>query len=383
MSGEHAKLPPSSASLWGPDGCPGAMRMQRAYPEDEQDQEAAREGEAAHHYLAETLNGRDCPVGSLAPNGHPITEAMREGAEELVDDVRDTLAAASPGSIVRVEHRVAAPKRVHADNWGTPDVYLLDRANRTLHVWDYKFGHRYVEAYRNWQLIDYVACVLDSEGVPLADDFHWKFSLTVAQPRAYGREGPLREWYASAPELAGLISNLSAAAEVASRPDAPTRSGPHCRDCRAQWDCRTNQLAVGNAIDLIHGQQSTGMDAAAIGLEARVLHDALQRAKHRYEALTERALGLIRAGQSVPHCAPEWSKPRMAWKPGVALDAARTAEMFGVDIVKPEPALITPKQAIKAGVDASVISEYAETPAASMRLVHTDGREARRVFGSR
>ena len=54
-------------------------------------------------------------------------------------------------------------------------------------------------------------------------------------------------------------------------------------------------------------------------------------------------------------------------------------DLFGHDLRKPaEP--ITPKQAIKLGVDAAVIKEYSITPKTGIRVVPDNDNKAKQVF---
>lgn len=376
----HARLAPSSADRWV--GCPASPAMESQHPEDEES-EASRDGTAAHWALEQLLAGVP-PRGLLAtaaPNGVPIRQDMIDGAMLLVDDIRPTQAAAA-GIAIRIEERVDAASLIHPDNWGTPDVYMVDRARRVLHVWDFKFGHRYVDAYQNWQLVDYAACIMESEGLAheLGD---WSYTFTICQPRNYSPEGPLRLWDAPGREVAHLVERLRIAAAAASAPAAQCRTGDHCRDCRAQWDCLANQRAGGASVDLAYRAQSTGMNAAELGLEGRVLRQALARLKARVDALDERILGLIRNGQTVPHHKLDWTKPREVWREGEAATVASIGDMLGVDLRKGDVPLVTPKQAIAAGIDETVIRAYSTTPAASPKLVQSDESDAARIFGNR
>lgn len=377
----HARLAPSSAHRWV--ACPASPAMELNYPEDTESP-AAREGTAAHWVLEQMLTtGWIPPLGELAPNGHPVTREMLEGVQPLVDDVLDTLASCTPNCTVRVEQRVYATDTIHADNWGTVDVYILDREARHLYEWDFKFGHRGVSAYRNWQCIDYAVAILESEGVPVDEWFPWRIHINIAQPRSYSTDGLLRQWYLSGAALRDYATTLRTAAIAASQPGAQCMTGEHCRDCRAQWDCAANQAVGGASIDVAYAAQSTGMSPGALGLEARMLAQAFDRLKARKDALDERILGLIRTGQSVPFWSLGWTNPRTVWKPGVTREVASIAEMFGVDVTKPELDIVTPKQAAKLGIDQSVIDTYSTTPSGAPKLVAIDDEQAVRVFGSR
>lgn len=350
--------------------------MEERYPEDE-DSEAARQGTAAHWYITETLQGREPALGSLAPNGYPMDLEMVQCAESLLRDVRDTLAAAGPENLLRIESRVTMAKTVHPDNWGTPDIYLLDYTQKALHVWDYKYGHRYVDAFRNWQMLDYACGILETHGV--SDWGQWRISITIAQPRNYAPEGPMREWFLSGADLLACAAELATAAARASQPDAPLETGPHCRDCLAAHACPALQRAAMAAVDVSHKQGSIDMPASAVGLEMTILTASAARLKARLDALTEHAMGLVRKGHAVPHWTMGRTQPRTVWNEPVEAVVAM-GQLFGVDLAKPEA--ITPKQAIKAGIDQAVIDAYADTPMGSLKLIAMDDSTASKAFGS-
>lgn len=378
---EHAPLAPSSAHVWGPDGCPGSVAMQAAQPPQEETDEA-REGVAAHWLLSEILSGRTVGDGAVAPNGVPVNDEMHEAVAEIVTDVQDTVKAWQEGDVYLVEQRVAAP-RIHKDNWGTPDVVFIHRARKTIHIWDFKYGHRFVDVYRNWQLIDYAACVLETHGI--IDWKDWTFTFTIAQPRCYVRDelgGPLREWFTTGAELVPLLDSLRDAAHAAMTPNAECRTGAHCLDCTAAWDCEANQRMAGACVDLIHLQQPMGMDNMAVGLEAKVLAAAMARVKARLEVLEVKALEAISRGEQIPWHKMEFSQTRTLWDKTKQAEAAGLVQMFGVD-VQLGVALPTPAQCIKQGVDETVIKPYTTKASGAKKLVRVNENSAAKVFGRR
>ena len=379
---QHATLAPSSAHRWGPDGCPGSVAMEANQPEQEPTEES-REGDAAHWLLAQTLLKLTVPADAVAPNGVPINDEMREAIVELVEDVNDTLKGCGPGDYYEIEQRIAAPGLIHADCWGTPDVLFVQGSRKTVHIWDFKYGHRFVDAYRNWQMIAYAACALEDTAVN--DWRDWSFTLTIAQPRCFERDelgGSLREWFVSGKDLAPLIDALRIAAHAAREPDAPLRTGPHCRDCRAQWDCPANQRAGGAALDVTRGQGSSQMNPGAIGLEAKVLAEAMDFVKARLSALDAQALALLGRGEAVPFHSLGWTQARLAWEKDRQAEAAQIVAMFGVD-VQPGVALPTPSQCIKQGVDGSVITPYTRRNEPSRKLIRVDDSSASKILGRR
>lgn len=384
---DHATLAPSSAYIWAAEGgCRGSVALQQQYP-DPEDSDEAREGTAAHHYVSELLNGRDVLPGSVAPNGVPITAEMVDCAQALLVDVRDTCKAA--GSVeLFVEQRFSMP-RVHADNWGTPDVVLVDRVNRAFHVWDYKFGHRFVDACGNLQMIDYAFGVAEFLGLdPEVPYDHpqsfrgWRVSLTIAQPRNYSQVGPMREWYISGEGLRDRLAAFRKAALESMTPGAALTTGEHCRDCSARHACPALQRAGALGVDVSLQSQPVNLPPHAVGLELRYIDDAIARLEARRTGLEQQALGMIRGGTLVPFYSTEYATGREKFTVPVA-EVFALGDMLGADLRKPAEA-ITPGQARtalkKLGIDGEVISSYAEKPRGALRLVRVNDDAAKLAF---
>ncbi len=375
----HARLAPSGADRWGPGRCPRSPAMEAAYPVDQESPEAI-EGTAAHHYLAEALHGRMVTVGALAPNGHPINREMVDCAEDIIRDIRDTLKQVADG-VLRIEQRAYAPELVHRDNWGTPDAYLPDRARRVLHVWDYKYGHRYVDAFENWQLLDYAIAILESEGVPYAEWAAWNITLTIAQPRNYHPDGPLREWYLTGVQLQGYAQQLRAAALATDDPGAPLVTGEHCRDCRARAACPALERTVMRLVDMSLTGQPIDLPPPALGLELMIIRAAMKRLGARAVGLEEQALAMARRGVSIPHWRAEYSYGRKRWKDDMPADQiAALGEALGLELMNPAKP-ITPTQAAKAGLDPSLVDAFSDTPRGAMALVPFDDKDIAKRFG--
>jgi hypothetical protein len=375
----------SSAHIWAPeDGCRGSVALQAAYP-GPKDSPEAREGTAAHWYVAELLQGRDPPVGAVAPNGHPINAEMVDCAQGLLIDIRDTLKAATGGTL-RVEERLFAPS-VHEENNAIADAYLMDRAAKRLHVWEYKFGHRFVDAYRCWQLLNNAIAIFDCEGfspdVPYDHELSWhgwQITLSIAQPRNYHPLGPIREWFLTGDSLRDTyLPRLRQSAHESTQPGAPFRTGAHCRDCSGRYVCPALQQAAALAMDVSLQAQPVQLPVHAVGLELRQIMDAITRLEARKTGLEEQALGLIRGGTPVPFFSAQHSTGRERWKVPVS-EVVVLGDLLGADLRKPAEA-ITPAQARKAGIDADVVRAYAETPSGALRLVAVDDAAAQLAFG--
>ena len=347
--------------------------MQELHPDDD-DGEEAREGTAAHWTALDVMlqTGEVPAIGTLAPNGYPVDRAMLEGGEMLVEAVGDR-------DNVQIEQRVRPHATIHPECDGTPDVYRVLRDRKHVDVWDYKYGHKYVQARGNWQGVSYLAGIFEGAGVTRFGLSDWTATFTVVQPRCYHSDGPVRTWFVKGSELQKLFDLLRQAAVVAVSPRAATSTGDHCYKCSAAWDCEAHLRSGQTAVEMTGTQVPLNMSPAALALWLHQVETAEARLKSVKDAVVERTLGLLRSGQTVPGRAIGHTAPLERWRDPVA--AARMGDMFGVELRKPEPALITPKQAAKLGIDRSVITEYAETPPGAQKLVKTDSDAALAVFG--
>lgn len=351
--------------------------METAYPEPD-DSPEAREGTAGHYYGTERLEGRTWPVGTLAPNGHPIDRAMVEGGELLFNDVQAELQAIPPPYAFKVETKVFAHTWVHPKNEGTPDAFLLSVARRVLIVWDYKYGHLYVDPFRSGQCVNYVAAIFESYGITREEAAGYSISIRIVQPRNYHRDGPVRRWDTTGATVLPLIDALATAAREAKQPDPPTKTGPWCRDCSGRRACDAFMRLGAAAMQMAGDTTPHELPPAAMGLELLHIQTAIKALEARKSALEEIVLATIERGGNVPFWGKGYVDSKERWK----VDPAAVfflGDAFGVNLRKPQEP-ITPAAARKL-VDPAVISEYAEKPRGAAKLVPVDETAAARVFG--
>lgn len=373
MTAAHSPIPPSSSARRVQ--CPRSTTLEAQFPETEVSPEAAA-GTASHWAAAEQLAGRLCDVGQIADNGIVLDDEMLKGADLFFDDVVKTLApfGLRPEQGL-IERRVEIP-RVHPQSWGTPDyAILIDGHPRRLLLWDYKFGHRVVEAFENWQLAEYIAGItqgLDDLAAPV------EITATIVQPRGYHRDGPVRRWHTSLLALRAQITIASNAAHAALGPDPAARVGPECRDCRGRHACEALQRAGFAAMDQATAITPAVLTPAAAGLELRLVRQALARLQARQSGLESQVNAQLRAGQAVPGWRIESSAGREKWTTPAAAVAA-LGEAFGVTVMKPaEP--ITPRQAREAGLPEALVAKMSERQGGASSLAEFDDADARRIF---
>lgn len=360
----HAPFAPSSLSRLM--ACAGSYELVRHYPEEEEGQ-AAKEGTAAH-WVAERLltDGELVPVGTVAPNGIEVTEEMTEGAELYVGHIRRAVGT----SEVLAEVRLST--RLHPDCWGTADAVSVDQ-DRAIHVFDYKFGHRFVDEFENWQLLAYAIGATD-----ISADSSRPVHLHVIQPRCYDRRGPVRTWRITVGELeqyAARIRDRLAGISNGELRDCVT--GPHCYECPARRGCPALQQAGYLACDVVGQPEPLDLPPQALGLELAYLQRAAGLLKQRIAGLEEQAAATLQQGTPVPGWHIKSKPGRERWKAGT--NVAALGQLYGIELTKTEP--ITPTQARKKLPDALLLDPMTERPTVTA-LEQDDMRSVARIFNA-
>ncbi len=385
----HAPLFAQPSSMFRTVACHGWANMSAGLPDEETDE--AREGTATHwvgEQLVSLFTSRapdDLPpsvelVGRTAPNGVIITEEMFDGAMTWVNEIFRIKNLKNLD--VNMETPVAMPD-IHAECWGTPDAWLFDHITLTLYVLDFKYGHRSVTAFENWQLMAYALGILSiiTNGTPLGEH-GIKVQFTIVQPRCYDGLGPYRRWEIPAVELRGYVNQMNHACAMSQQPDPSIQTGPHCRDCPARGRCNALQGASSTAVDLSTTMIPRELSEIGLAYEIQVLRRASELLTLRKEALESEAESRMKSGITVPGFELEQGYSRDKWTQDD--DAIRTmASLFGVSFDAPRK-LMTPSQAkntLKSNnIDPSVLEGTYGKTATSMKLVENDNSLAKHIF---
>lgn len=370
---DHAFLAPSSASAWGPGGCPAYPRMAAAFPEDGSTLEA-REGDAAHWYVSETALGRRPEMGAVAPNGHPVNEEMAECAWAMVTDICAKIE--DPAVMTATEQRVEMPEIHPTLNWGRMDFGAIDPTKRILYAWDFKYGHGYVDVFENWQLVDYAVGAARHFGVTI--DHTWTIDNRIYQPRSFHEDGQIKRWVCDGARFLELRAQLAAAATAAVDPDAPMVTGVQCHHCPARHACPALKRVGGVAMDMSLRGVPLELEPENAGLLLRMVRTARERLEDLETGLDAYVSEALRSGVRIPGWEMKPGTARERWTQPVA-DVLALGAVLGVDLQKPvEP--ITPAQARKKGIDAAVISAYSERPPGAVKLQPVDEKDIRKAF---
>lgn len=348
------------------------MEVEAKYPQLTQDQEAA-DGEAAHWVGASVLKGgpgTSVAVGSNAPNGVVLDDEIIESAQVYIDDVTERAGAA----VLHIEEFVWCPS-VHPDNGGTPDLWWINGApgGWVLHVYDFKHGHRFVDAFENWQCLDYASGILDLPALRGYDRNEITVEINVVQPRSFHPTGIIRRWTLNAgSDLPKYVEQMKQRAG-----ESYLYVGAACRDCRGRHACPALQVVADGIADEVCETYVVELPPDALGAELRMLERAEKLLDARLTGLREQATMLIRAGTHVPFFQLKQSFGREKWNKPVE-EIILLGELLGLQLAK--PAAITPAQARKLGVTKEITTLYAGQAPGEMKITPVTEADVRKVF---
>jgi len=357
--------------------------MAQMYPETEETEDA-KIGTATHDLGAVMVDAasragrksRETIVGTLAPNQAVYDDEMYDGADLYASHCRELMRKTGNFN-PNIEAHITAP-RVHELSEGTTDFWLLDVNTWTLYLRDFKFGYGVIEAFENWQLINYAAGILDQLRAKGLTDEQITVDMGIVQPRAYHRDGPIRTWRVNGADLRPYVNTLEANAALALSGNGQCHSGPYCKNCSARHAC---DAALRGGVGLYEAAAAPlplEVSAQALGFQLLIVRRALKQLEGLETAYTAQVEGLIRSGSNVPLWDAEPRYGRENWdKPPAEVIAM--GEMMGHDLRKPN-VVITPKQAVALGIDSTIIKAYSSTPRNGVKVVPQDTNRAKRAF---
>ena len=375
---DHAFLPPSGASSWLK--CGMWATMNKRFPQDESAE--GIEGTAAHWVAWEILAGRPISTGIKTPNGQIVTEEMLEGGELVTDVIRERMPKGGlPPFGLQIEQKLPIFS-ISPHCFGTPDLWALPS---TVHIeiFDYKFGHRFVDEFWNPQGLCYLAGIVDflttMKAVRPDIESYMTVSFTVIQPRCFYKGEPVRTHTFKLIDARSHWNQLANAAESSMLPEPTATTNENCGDCAGRHACQSLQLAAYADAEYSNKRTPLMLSPVAAALELRILMRALDRIQARVDGLKEQTISNIRAGKQVNYFRAEPGFGRQQWTIPEA-QVISIGKLFGAELAK--PGVLTPKQAEKAGVDVGIVKANSFVPSTGFRLVAENPNDAPRTFAT-
>jgi hypothetical protein len=294
----HAVLGASSAHRWM--ACPGSVRLSKDAPR--RSSRYADEGTAAHQLAERCLAGGTDAASHIGEvelvNGAAwdVTEEMAEAVQVFLDQVRGAMQA---GDTLLQEQRFDL-SALYPGMFGTNDACVLSPSRQRLYVLDYKHGKGHaVEAVGNPQLRYYglgALMTLRAAGIR-------ELVLTIVQPRAPHRDGPVRSETINVMDLLEWTADLKKAAIATEDVFAPLAAGEWCTFCPAAGTCpalRDKALEAAMA-DFGGATITVPADPAVLSAaELARLLDSADLIDKWLAAVRAHALHMAESGQAVP-----------------------------------------------------------------------------------
>ena len=288
----HAKLGPSSSSRWM--NCPGSIRISEGI--EEKPSPYAEEGTKAHmlsELMFEDLNPEEW---------EGYDEEMTTEVRKYVDYVMAHMT--NSNCVLYTEVRVNLGRYI-PDGFGTADNVVLDWDNKTIHVFDLKYGKGVkVWATKNSQGRIYaIGCLLEFDKYKEMK----KVVIHIGQPRL--NHFHLEEL--TTKELMDYAKIVKKAAKATEDPNAPAIPGElQCRWCRASSECK----ALRDFTNKIIGDEFDDLDADLLNMEE--LSEVLSHKKLIEKFLKdveERIIEFLIKGEDIPGFQTGYSKTNRKW----------------------------------------------------------------------
>ena len=346
--------------------CPGSHKLEAQVPKSTS--EYAQEGILAHKIAADMLRDGYTSIDNVSE------EEMVQGAVLYTGFIRSRAVGA-----LHIEEPLDISS-IHLDCRGTPDAWAI-LPNGEIDIFDYKFGHSFVEVYENWQLIEYAAGILHLLNITELQDQHTFVNMHIIQPRSFHPEGQIRSWRISASDLQPYFNKLIDGEQLATSNNPTCNPSPQCNHCSARHLCPALQATALAAVNVSRSAVLHNLSPAQVSSELRVLEHAQEVLKARISGLSAEALAMLSRGERLPHYYAERGRGRERWniseKEVIAL-----GEIMGVELSK--STTITPKQAIALKsplLPAERVRQLSVTPVGELKLMPMDTRKTDKIFG--
>jgi len=382
---DHSFISPSSSFQWVE--CPGAPTLQQQFPEDE-DTQAARDGRAAHWLAEQALtthweSDEDYPTIPDAKQddaGTSIDQSMRDAAAMYVNDIAYAVRNSPENYSLEVEWRLDAIRRINDTCFGTLDACMITASK--LILWDFKYGYAEVSPVWNWQMLCYLAGVLEALDINGHQDQTLQVEFRIVQPRCFTGAGPIRSFAFTASDARARFNQLRSSAERALSGDPTVIPGSHCKNCSARHGCPGLRKETYFAADYVTEAIPERLSAEGLAFELALLNRCFKAMKSRKEAIETEAASRIGSGEFIPGYVTEAAVGNRKWKKSLE-EVLGYGAMLGVNLLE-DPAPVTPAEAARRlkpkGVTQEMLDSFVERPSLPPKLKPSKESHAPLIF---
>lgn len=330
----------------------------------------AEEGNAAHWFVEQVFNNKFSSeelVDRKAPNGYFITKETLEYTTEYLNDILDIRSKGE--GFVEIDTSLN-PSHEKWEIRGRAD--FAGYVDKTLYVFDLKYGWRIVEPIENWTLISHAVGFLEFLNIPVE-----QVVFRIYQPRPEHPLGKVREWKISYSELKDFYTTMET---VLTNPKKDVKTGTNCMHCPSLTQCPAAQIAAMNAVDVSYTGFDSELNNDDLGYVLKVLKRSQEVLKQTVEAYEELALYRLKSGGNITGYGIVNKKGNTRWVDSVTPELLEV--MLGKDVsIRKLP---TPKEIERMGFSKDVISMFTERPDLGYKLVEMDENNlGKKLFGKK
>ena len=358
----HAQLSPSKRNRWAL--CPGSIREEAKYPEQESGP-AAADGTHSHTLLEK------CIEASLAdPIGMAGVKMVDHEGEFTIDADRAArvkvaikyITEQSMNGLLKVvaEQRVDPAFLLGRDDLsGTVDVQIMN--GDILELIDYKDGMGIVSAKGNLQLEQYAYGVLAGYKLPVNGAYPFNtVRMTIIQPKlALRGMNAISSHDVSVADLMANMGTIIKQAAATDQPDAPLVPGDsQCKFCRAKGSCSALASNVMKEVGIMFqpiaskpldiAQQSADKEPSTMDdTQIAQIMEAAPLMRQLLEGVEKEALRRLKAGQTIAGLKLVNGRGSRTWSLNDEETAARLIKMGVPKGAVYETKLVSPAKAEK------------------------------------
>lgn len=290
---------------------------------------------------------------------HDDEEIRLESVQDALDDVQGLLEAYdTPNMAVFYETRFKFPTHDNDDCGGTSDVTLFIPDLDICIIADFKHGSGVaVDAIENTQMLMYAVGsrqALRQRG--MCNSGKTLYRMRIMQPRAYHREGQIREWTCDDLRLDHFIGEVNFAIQKTKERVPEIKPGRYCRWCPAVSACPEAEehrmkavLPTYNDPRDVVNQGLPPITELSVERIAEILSMA-DMVEEWLTAVRSQATALAKDGVAIPGHKLVFAQARSKWAATTEFDQAATANFLATLVGVPvntfyKPRLVTITQA--------------------------------------
>jgi hypothetical protein len=359
----HAQLSPSKRNRWAL--CPGSIREEAKYPEQESGP-AAADGTHSHTLLEHCIN-QNYFIDPMKFVGSPMKDhegdfVVDVGRAERVKMAYDYIVKRSMNGVFPVisEQKVDPVHLLgRTDLSGTVDCQIM--GNDWIELIDYKDGMGIVSAKGNLQLEQYAYGVLAGYKLPVNGAYPFNtVRMTIIQPKlALRGMSAISSHDVSVADLMANMGTIIKQAAATDQPDAPLVPGDsQCKFCRAKGSCSALAGNVMREVGIMFqpiaskpldiAQQSADKEPSTMD-DAQIaqIMEAAPLMRQLLEGVEKEALRRLKAGQTIPGLKLVNGRGSRTWSLNDEETAARLIKMGVPKGAVYETKLVSPAKAEK------------------------------------